>query len=148
MKIRKFLQSDATKLSKLMKETVIKSNSKDYSKEAIQCLCDEYVPERLLKDSERMHIFVASEESKLLGTISLVGDRISRMFVLPKVQGKKIGSKLIKYLEQFAAKEGKTILRVRSSLTAYGFYQKLGYQKTRRASNKFVGPIIWMKKEI
>lgn len=95
-----------------------------------------------------MHIFVASEESKLLGTISLVGDRVSRMFVLPEFQGQKIGSKLIRCVEKFAKKEGKTILRVRSSLTAYGFYQKLGYQKTRRASNKFVGPIVWMKKEL
>lgn len=148
MRIRKFIQSDATQLSELMRETVVKSNSKDYSKEAVECLCNEFVPERLLKDSKRMDIFVASEKSKLLGTISLVGYRISRMFVLPKVQGKKIGSKLIKYVEQFAQKNGKTTLRVRSSLTAYGFYQKLGYQKTRRASNKFVGPIIWMKKSL
>lgn len=131
-----------------MRETVVKSNSKDYSKEAVECLCNEFVPERLLKDSKRMDIFVASEKSELLGTISLIGNRISRMFVLPEVQGKKIGSKLIRHVEAFGKKEGKTILRVRSSLTAYGFYQKLGYQKTRRASNKFVGPIIWMKKSL
>ncbi|MBI4235128.1 GNAT family N-acetyltransferase [Candidatus Peregrinibacteria bacterium] len=148
MKIRKFLQSDAAELSKLMRETVVKSNSADYSKEAVRCLVDEYTAERLIKDSKKMHIFVASEESKLLGTISLVGDRVSRMFVLPEFQGQKIGSKLIRCVEKFAKKEGKTILRVRSSLTAYGFYQKLGYQKTRRASNKFVGPIVWMKKEL
>ena len=146
MTIRKFLQSDAEELSALMKETVIKSNSKDYSKTAVRNLIDEYTPERLIKDSEKMDIFVASEKFKLLGTISLIDNRISIMFVLPKVQGKKIGSKLIKHVETFAKKEGKATLKVRSSLTAYGFYQKLGYQKTRRASNKFVGPIIWMKK--
>jgi len=148
MKIRKIIDSDATELSQLMQKTVIESNSNDYSKKAVQCLVNEYTPERLIKDSKRMNIFVASEKSKLLGTISLVGDRISRMFVLPVFQGKKIGSKLIRHVEAFAKKEGKTILRVRSSLTAYGFYQKLGYQKTRRASNKFVGPIIWMRKEL
>ncbi len=148
MIIRKFLQSDVTELSELMRKTVMKSNSKDYSKKAVQRLCDEYVPERLLKDVRRIDIFVVSEKSKLLGTISLVGNRISRMFVLPEFQGKEIGSRLIKYVEQFAKKNGITNLRVRSSLTAYGFYQKLGYQKTRRASNKFVGPIIWMKKKI
>lgn len=148
MVIRKFLQSDAAELSSLMRETVIKSNSQDYSKKAVQCLVDEYTAERLIKDSKKMNIFVACEKSKLVGTISLVGDRISRMFVLPEVQGQKIGSKLIRHIEAFAKQEGKTALRVRSSLTAYGFYQKLGYQKTRRASNKFVGPIIWMKKEL
>lgn len=148
MKIRIFLPSDSTELSKLMRETVIKSNSKDYSKKAIQCLYDAYSCEKLLKDSKKMNIFVAFEKSKLLGTISLVGDRISRMFVLPEFQGKKIGSKLIRHVERFAKREGKIILRVRSSLTAYGFYQKMGYQKTRRTSNKFVGPIIWMRKDI
>lgn len=148
MIIKKFIQSDATNLSKLMRETVVKSNSKDYSKKAIDCLYNEYTPKKLLKDSKRVDIFMASEKTKLLGTISLAGDRITRMFVLPKVQGKKIGSKLIKYVEQFAKKKGKTALRVRSSLTAYSFYQKLGYKKTRRASNKFIGPIIWMKKEL
>lgn len=148
MIIREFLNQDATELSSLMRETVITSNSKDYSKEAVQCLVNEYSPERLIKDSKKMDIFVASESSKLLGTISLVGDRISKMFVLPAVQGKKIGSELIRHVEAFAKKEGKTTLRVRSSITAYGFYQKLGYLKTRKTSNKFVGPIIWMKKTL
>lgn len=146
MRIRKFLKSDAKELSELMRETVVKSNSKDYSKEAIKCLCDAYSEEKLMKDSKKMDIFVAAKNSKLLGTISLDEDKISRMFVLPEYQGQKIGSKLIKYVEQFAKKKGITVLCVRSSLTAYGFYQKLGYQKTRKASNKFIGPIIWMKK--
>ena len=72
MRIKKFSDSDATELSQLMRKTVIESNSKDYSKEAVQCLVDEYNPEQLIKDSKKMDIFVASEKSKLLGTISLV----------------------------------------------------------------------------
>jgi putative acetyltransferase len=148
MKIRKFTPEDAIKLSKLMRETIITSNTPDYPKKAIKVLVDEFTPKYLIKHSSKDVVFVASQNEKLLGTISLVGNRIARMFVLPKVQTKGIGSKLIKHLEKFAKKKGEKMLRVRSSLTAFGFYQKLGYHKTRKASNKLIGQIIWLRKKI
>lgn len=147
MKIRKFISADRIKLSNLMRETVIKSNSKDYSKKAIKYLYDEYSPNNLLKDSEKNAVWVVEEKSELIGTISLVGNRISRMFVLPKYQGKGVGGKLLKHVEKYAKTAGNKFLRVRSSTTAFGFYQKMGFRKIRRSSNKALGTIIWMQKK-
>ena len=69
MRIRRFLDSDATELSKLMRATVIKSNSRDYSKEAVQFLVDEYTAEKLIKDSKKIEIFVAYDKSKLFPSV-------------------------------------------------------------------------------
>ena len=148
MRIRKFKPEDATKLSKLMRETIVTSLSSDYSKKAIKVLSGGYDAEGLIKHSEKTAIFVAFQDGKLLGTISLEGNRIRNMFVLPKLQGKRIGSKLLKYIEKFAKKRREKTLKVRSSLTAFGFYKRLGYCKTRRGSIKLIGPIIWMEKKL
>ena len=131
-----------------MRETIVTSLSPDYSKKAIKVLSDGYTTEGLLKHSGKMAIFVAFQDGKLLGTISLGGNRIRNMFVLPKLQGKRIGSKLLKHIEKFAKKRGEKTLKVRSSLTAFGFYQRFGYLKTRRTSNQLIGTVIWMKKEL
>jgi GNAT superfamily N-acetyltransferase len=148
MKIRKFIPEDAKELSTVMRAAVRISNSDDYPPKVIQILCDAYSPEKLLRSARRCHLFVAGEGEKIVGTITLMQNRISRMFVDPKQQRKGIGKKLIQHVERFARKLGLKELKVRASLTAFEFYQKCGYKKTRRASNKFVGPIIWMKKDI
>lgn len=148
MKIRLFQYKDADELSKLIGKTVVESNSEDYSKKAITVLVEHFSPKNLIKFSKKKDILVAIEKNKIVGTITLDSNKISAMFVLPNQQGKGVGRKLIKRLEKLAQQKGLELLRVRSSLTAFEFYKKMGYIKTRRASNKFIGPIIWLKKEI
>ncbi|MBU1118867.1 GNAT family N-acetyltransferase [Patescibacteria group bacterium] len=148
MTIRKFKKSDTTELSKLMIDTVLESNIKDYTKEAVNHLCEEYTSEKILIDSKKMSIFLAVEESKLLGTIALDDDLILRMFVLPKYQGKKIGKKLVHHIEDIARKRAIEKLKLRASITAYGFYKKHGYKKIKETDIKGIGKIIWMEKDL
>lgn len=148
MKVKLFQDKDADELSKLIEKTVVESNSEDYSKKAITVLIEHFSPENIIKFSRKKDILVAIEENKIVGTITLDGNRLSAMYVSPNQQGKGIGKNLIERLEKLAKQKGLEILRVRSSVTAFEFYKKMGYIKTRRASNKFIGPIIWLKKEI
>ncbi len=148
MTIRLFKNKDAEELSKLIRHTVKESNSEDYSEKAITVLIEHFSSENLIKSARKKDILVAVENKKIIGTISLDDNRISAMFVMPNYQGRGIGRKLIKRLERHAKQKELALLRVRSSLTAFEFYKKMGYTKTRKASNKFIGPIIWLKKVI
>lgn len=148
MHIRKFRTQDAHELSKAVQKTLFVSNSGDYSKKSLRFLCNEYTPENLLNHAKRMDIFVAYHNKKLVGTISLTGNRLSRMFVLPQFQRRGMGSKLLRHIEVLAKKRDIKTLRVRSSVTAFDFYKKLGFHKTRRVLHKSIGAVIWMKKEL
>lgn len=148
MIIRNFHQSDVGALSNLMRETIKKSNSPDYPEKTICLLCNLYNPKDLLSDSKRMEIFVAENEHGLIGTVSLDGDRISRMFVKPTRQGIGIGRQLLQHLESIVLNKGIVVLRVRSSITAFGYYRKLGYSKVRKVNDRHIGQVIWMKKHI
>jgi len=146
MRLRKFKKNDAVKTSIVMRQSVTKSEN--LSKKTIKFLCDYYSPKRIVNNSKKMDIFIVHDKDKIYGTCSLLGNRISKMFVHPKYQKKGIGKKLLNHIEKLAKQRGMKRVRVRSSSNAYEFYEKLGYSKTRKVKNKNLGYIIWMKKKI
>ena len=148
MLVRFFEDKDAEELSVLIKTTLVTSNSEDYSDKAIRVLCDAYSPDKLVVQSKKADVFVASQNGKLIGTISLDEDLITVMFVLPEYQKKGIGRELLEYVEQQAKKKGIKFLKVRASLTAYKFYEKNGYSKIKNSVHKLIGPLVWMEKEL
>ena len=56
------------------------------------------------------------------------GDRLRSLFVDPGLQQAGIGARLVAHLEAHARKVGVSELRLSSSLTARGFYERLGYR--------------------
>ncbi|HBF07292.1 MAG TPA: hypothetical protein DDW29_03505 [Gammaproteobacteria bacterium] len=91
-------------------------------------------------------ILVITEKNYIIGTASLEGDLVRTVFVLPSKQGKKAGSLLMHYLEEVARKENISCLTVSSSITAEGFYQKLGYSALRSEYYEEERTIIMEKK--
>lgn len=65
----------------------------------------------------------------IVGTIALAGNRLHSMFVEQAVQKGGLGRRLVVHLETHARKSGAGEIRLSSSLTAHGFYEKLGYRK-------------------
>lgn len=123
-------------------------NSKDTPKHAIRFLYESYTPKNLIENAKEANMFILADKHKIYGTVSLMGNRISKLFVNPRYHRKGIGKKLMKYVEKFAQRKGIKKLRVRSSITAYGFYKKLDYVKVKKVSTKKLGSVIWMKKEL
>lgn len=72
--------------------------------------------------------FVAVENGRLVGTVSLGGDRLRQMFVEPDRQKGGLGRRLVGHLEAHARALGIAELELSSSLTARGFYERLGYR--------------------
>jgi GNAT superfamily N-acetyltransferase len=57
---------------------------------------------------------------------------VHSVFVDPTRQGERIGAALMAFIEKLALRQGHERLELTSSLTAVGFYRKLGYRGSRR----------------
>ena len=148
MLIRKFRYNDAEKVSDLIKKVLLEVNSKDYSKSVIHFMCNHFTPERIIKNSNDRTTFVAIQNDKIIGTISLKKNVIHLLFVNPKLHKKGLGTKLVNRAEKLAVKNKYKTIVVPSSITALVFYKKLGYKEFKRVIKKKYGKIIIMKKRL
>jgi GNAT superfamily N-acetyltransferase len=150
MKIRKFQKEDAKKVAYIIHKAIFEVLSKDYPKRVCQNLCKGNTPSKLIEKSKirNRDIFVLEEGNKVLGTGSLSGNMVRTVFVNPRYHGKGVGRKLMNHIEKVAKKKGLKTLQFHSSLTAEGFYKKLGYKKIRKEYHKEFGRGILMKKKL
>ena len=81
-------------------------------------------------------IFMAKYNNEIVGVVALINQitffELSKMAVLPKYQGLKIGRKLMDYCVEFAKKqqwESITLYSHRSLETAINLYQKIGFKE-------------------
>lgn len=65
------------------------------------------------------------------GKLSNRGGEIGMIYVFPKYQKQKIGTKIMRYLESLAKKRGLKKVHVDALLPAVGFYKKLSYKKIK-----------------
>lgn len=148
MKIRKFRTGDAKEVSALIKKTLMTVNIKDYSKKQILSLCNDYSMKNILKKSDNRLIIVAVHNNKIVGTGRIQDYWISGVFVDCTIHGKGVGTKIMQRLEKYAKKSGLKHVALRSSITAFGFYKKLGYKHIKTIIDKNVGKVYTMKKII
>ena len=152
--IRDFETDDSIALSRMICDTLQQSNSRDYTEEQIANFLEMYTPEKLCQDAAARSIFVAEMESKIVGTIGLAKHNnrpgcaiLLSLFVDPHYQKRGIGRMLVAYVENLALKHPSHTMVVPSSLTAHGFYQKLGYVDEKPNTNP-EAINIWMYKKI
>jgi GNAT superfamily N-acetyltransferase len=148
MKIRKFQDKDARKLSYLIRRALNEVNIKDYPKSIIVRLSNHNAPSKLIEISRLKDIYVVVDDDRILGTAGLENSNVFSVFVNPTYHGKGIGQRLMAHVERVAKKRGIDRLRLTSSLTAVGFYKKLGYKKIKEVSDKSVGHQIIMEKKL
>ncbi len=134
--IRNAEPNDAEAISHLIIQTLTEVNSKDYSNVIIKRVIENFSPDQITKFMTQRQVFVITEMACIIGTASLEGNVIRSVFVLPSKQGKNIGCLLMYYLEKIAREQNIQSLTVPSSVTAEGFYRKLGYKALR---NEYYG---------
>ena len=134
MKIRRFEKKDAKKVSKLIVETLRKTNIKDYSADSIENYVNNFQPENVLKRASWTHFYVAEEKGNIIGcgAIAPYWDKFDEsslftIFILPEYQGKGIGRKIIETLEKDEYFLRAKRIEVPASITAVQFYKKMGY---------------------
>jgi len=127
IEIRRATEGDADAISRIIVRALRETNAKDYPPEVISALVLNFAPERVALLIANRQVYTAIVEGIVIGTASLQGSVVRTVFVDPDHQGKGIGTRLMDAVEGFARANSITRLRLNSSLTAHGFYEKLGY---------------------
>ena len=70
---------------------------------------------------------VLDKASRILGTGTLVGGEIKRVFVDPTFQKQGFGRRIMQQLEEAAARQGVKTVKLDASLPSQVFYERLGY---------------------
>jgi putative acetyltransferase len=145
LSIRHAGADDVTAISALVQRTVRISNTRDYPAEAIDLIVANFAPDKLAKRMAERDVFVCQIGDRIIGTIALGGDRLRSLFVEPGLQQAGIGARLVAHLEAHALKVGVTELKLSSSLTARGFYERLGYRMVQPEEHDGVSTFLMAK---
>ena len=81
-------------------------------------------------------MWVAFENNKMVGTLSLQDKRLRRFFVHPDYQRQGIGKQLIKIIIKYMKNNNLNEIWVGSIMRAVPVYEKLGFKKVRQFFNK------------
>ena len=125
--IRKFKSSDLCIVRSLIQNTIDVCYSNVYSKEAVRFFKDWHCDENVLKDANEGHTIVLERVSRIIGTGTIVGDEIKRVFVDPAFQKNGFGKILMQKLEGKALLAGVGVVKLDASLPSKRFYDSLGY---------------------
>ena len=136
MRIEQFQGSQADAVSTIIRRNLIEVNSKDYPENVIHSLFEHFSSETIIENSRSQCTLVAIQDGEVAGTASLANFGSAEspsyyavaVFVLPELHGQDIGTQLIEAIESKAWELEAEKITVRASITAKGFYQKLGYQ--------------------
>ena len=134
MVIRRFKKEDSYELSKVIAKTLRTTNIKDYSTEYIENDISCLTAEKLIERSNWTNLYVVCDDNKIIGCGAIGAywgkkdeSSLFTIFVLPESQGKGIGRKIIETLERDEYFLRAKRIEIPSSITAVGFYRKMGY---------------------
>jgi ribosomal protein S18 acetylase RimI-like enzyme len=142
MIIRKFRNNDAIAASKLIKKTLLTTNSAFYPKRVINCIIKAYNHGKLIILAKERDFFVAVSKNKIVGTIQISNDGwICCFFVHPNYQNQGIGARLLKHTIVFMKKRNFKAVRLHSSINSTGFYKKYGFRLIKKTYFKEAGNV-------
>ena len=127
IQIREFNEEDISAVYKLIQDTIDISYHKVYSKEAIEFFKAHHSKENILDDAVNGYTVIAAREGELLGTTTLFGSNIRRVFVNPRYQHSDVGKLLVQDLEKKAFIKQLTAIDLEASLSSKLFWDSLGF---------------------
>lgn len=134
MEIRRFEAGDAYAVSELIAQTLRTTNIHDYTEEFIENEVRTLTPEYIAWRASWMHFYVVCEGNAMIGCGAIgsywgseTQSSLFTIFVLPQYQGKGVGRSIIRTLEadEYALRAQR--IEIPASITACGFYRKMGY---------------------
>lgn len=136
IKNRLFQPSDAPRLAEIVQRCLREVNSRDYPAHIIDKMCAHFTAERFVELASGRRVYVA-EDRRAVGTVSRDGNKVYTLFVDPDLAGLGIGRQLMQHVETLAAHDGYDHMETGASITAHGFYLKLGYTDVRESETEF-----------
>lgn len=132
MLIRKFKETDAEEVSKLIHRVFNEFVAETFPKHGAKNWLKHETPQNVLKRSKERAVFVAVSNKKIVGMVESDGNRIRRLFVDEYYQRRDLGARLFIKMEKMCMKKKPRYIKIYSSVNAVGFYGKMGYRKFGR----------------
>lgn len=132
--VRRFIDADAGAVRSIILRGLREIDAKDYPPEYIEESCAGFTVERILSQAGSAHMYVAVSGGEVVGTGSIAPywgspaeSILLTIFVSPERIGRGIGAAIVGALEkdEYFLRAGR--VEIPSSVTAVGFYRKMGY---------------------
>lgn len=136
IEVRKFKEEDAVEVSNVIKQSFRTLISHSYTKESIEDQIEENSPKKIIEKAKKVKYFVAMENEKIVGFGGYSEEKVHTFFVLPKMQGKGIGGKILEKVLSEAKTEGIKSLKCWSTFSAENFYASFGFKKIKKLNLK------------
>ena len=115
------------KVAEIVEKTIKAVYPHYYPSGAVQFFLDLHNEERIREAADREDIYFAVVQGKIVGTGSIRGNEICRLFILPEYQKKGYGSRLMDLLEDRVSQKYQAV-HIDASFPAESMYLKRGYQ--------------------
>lgn len=126
--IRPAVPAESDTITELVRETIKAVYPKYYPAGAVEFFLAHHKPEKIVSDIEAGKVYVTERDGVIVGTVTIDGNGIERLFVEPSKQGNGYGGKLIDFAENMIFGYSETV-RLDSSLPAKSIYIKRGYKE-------------------
>ena len=137
--MRAFREEDLDELRDMICTTIEQSYSGTYSPLAIEYFKEYHSPDHIRSDAFLGHTLLVLRNASIVGTGTLLGQNIRRVFVLPGHQGKGIGGWIMAELERKASEDKVATIDLDSSLVSVDFYHHRGYLGDDVSSHELEG---------
>lgn len=126
--IRSAVPAESDIITELVRETIKAVYPKYYPAGAVEFFLAHHKPEKIASDIGAGKVYVTERDGIIVGTVTIDGNEIARLFVEPSQQGKGYGGQLIDFAENMIFGYSETI-RLDSSLPAKAIYIKRDYKE-------------------
>jgi N-acetylglutamate synthase-like GNAT family acetyltransferase len=123
-----------------------------YTPEEIEAWAGPRKPEHYVESIRNSEFYVAEEDGNVIGfgTLNYKQNEIEAVYVSPEVVRRRVGSAILRRLEERARDLGLKSLKMDASLNAVPFYRSAGYEsqkgtKHRLASGVEIGCVLMTK---
>ncbi len=115
------------KVAEMVDKTIRAVYPHYYPSGAVQFFLDLHNEQRIREALAREDIYFAVVQGEIVGTGSIRGNEICRLFILPEYQAKGYGNRLMDLLEEMVSQKYQ-VIHIDASFPAESMYLKRGYR--------------------
>ena len=121
---------DLENVLQITRDTISQVYSHYYAEGVVNFFLEHHSRENVLSDIENGIVWLLEEDGCTVGTVTIKGNAVNRLFVLPEYQSRGYGSRLMDFAEAKIA-EKYSYVHLDSSLAAKEMYLKRGYKEKK-----------------
>lgn len=127
MSIKQAQISDLHEVQSITQTTISEIYPHYYPKGAVEFFLQHHSEENISNDIQENRVYLClDDEQNIVGTVTIKGNGINRIFVLPDCQGNGYGREMLDYAERIILQQYSEIV-LDASLPAKRIYKKRGY---------------------